>query len=235
MLGAMDTDLHADYDEGYFDKDEQGWCARRVQVTTDGTRVTIRRSGDDNGARPYDDTSVGSIGTSWPALGLVQIVGERGTMAYFDRNTGRLRSPGEQVSHRFAPPQTYRDPGCLEIVMNLLAPVAAALGMRPGSPPAAPTMPPLVPSLTACDSLESHATSPGEHGCTWGFMLRDFPEGHWLGPQLDVRIAGDGGHVSLFVQEPTRASFLFIGPLELHHLAIAARDEALARWCLPPT
>jgi hypothetical protein len=62
-------------------------------------------------------------------------------------------------------------------------------------------------------------------------MLRDYPEGHWLGPQLDVRIEGDGGHVSLFVQERTRAHFLFIGPLELHHLAAAARDQALARWC----
>lgn len=227
----MVMDLQAEYDDGYFDKDEQGWCARRVHVSTEGPRVTIRRSGDDNGIRAYDETFAGTIGTQWPELGLVKIVNERGTLFYFDRRTGRLRSLGEQISHPFMPPADYREPGCLAVGLTLLTPVAAALGMRCGPPPTDVVMPALTPSPTASGCLESQVKLQGEHGCTWEFTLRDIPGDDGLGPQLGVTVHGDGCWISLFVQSPQRASFMFSGLIELHHLAAAARDQALAGWC----
>lgn len=227
----MAIDLRADYDEGYFDKDEQGWCARQVTVTTDGDRVTIHRRGDDNGARPYAHTDEGTIGPAWPELGLVRIDGPRGAIAYFDTRTGRLRSPGEQCSHGFVPPANYRGPGCLEAGLKLVVPVAAELGMTPGPPPTDIVMPPLTPSPTAMGSLESIHAIAGERGCTWRFMLRDFPEGGWVGPlQLSVAVEGQGRWSGVFVQSPERASFLLFGPLELYPRALAVRDRLLAAW-----
>jgi hypothetical protein len=228
-------DLRAEYDEGYFDKDEQGWCARRVTVTSEGARVTIHRSGDDNGARPYDSIEEGTIGPSWPELGLVRIDGPRGAIAYFDTRTRRLRSPGEQCSHDFVPPADYRGAGCLEAGLRLVVPVALELGMTPGPPPTEIAMPPLRPSSTAMGSHESQRDIAGENGCTWRFTLRDFPADSWLGPlQLAVTVEGQGRWSGVFVQGPERAHFLLIGPLELHARAIAVRDRVLAEWGATP-
>ncbi len=223
--------MRADYDEGYFDKDEQGWCTRRVQLSRDGDRVTIRRSGDDNGLRPYDETIEATVGPAWPELGLTQLLGPHGPLAYFDANTGRLRHHGEQVPHWFKPPANFRGPDCLLIALEVITPIAEQLGMRPGPPPRAIDMPPPTPSTTAAGALERHRSVPGEDGCAWTFMLRDYPPGDRLGPQLDVRVHDERRWVSLFAGETDRAMLLFFGPLERYHLAIAARDRAIAAWC----
>jgi hypothetical protein len=228
------TDLDVQYDSGSFDKDEQGWCARRVEITTEGDRVTIRYSGDDNGARPYDYTVTATIGPRWPELGLTALVDQGRTIAYFDAKTRRLRAPGEQVVRWFKAPPGHRAPGCLERAAALIAPIAAALGMRPGAPPTAEAvtakMPPLTPSPTAGGATESNLKVPGERGCVWSFMLRDYPADNPLGPQFHVQVEGDGGLVLLFAGESARAMALFTGPLERHALARTARDRALADW-----
>jgi len=233
MLAVAMTDLHADYDEGYFDKDEQGWCARRVVVTTAGDRVTIHRSGDDNGMRPYESSEVGTLGESFPDLGLIKIEGERGTIAYFDTRTGRIRHPGEQTAQWFKAPPGYREPGCLAVGLALISPVAEALGLDPGPPPTDLEMPPMVASPTAEGAVESLRQIPGANGCTWDLMLRDFPPDHELGQQFQTYVHGNGGYVMLFAAETVRAGFIFSGPLEHYARAIALRDRLLAAWGVP--
>ncbi|MDP1825592.1 MAG: hypothetical protein Q8L48_20195 [Archangium sp.] len=51
-------DLSCSYDDGYFDKDEQGWVTNGTAVSTlaDGT-IRIRRWGDRNGLDPYDQVT----------------------------------------------------------------------------------------------------------------------------------------------------------------------------------
>jgi len=225
----MAVDLNADYDEGYFDKDEQGWCSHRVTITSDGERVTIRRSGDDNGARPYDETVEGRVGLAWPELGLIQILC-RQESPYFDTRTRRLRSASEQVDLRFTPPASYRDAGSLAAVAQIVAEVAAALGLVTGRPPPDPLLPAPSPDPHVGGALVARLELVDERGCNWELLVRDDPAGEF-GPQLSVRVQGPGVFVSLFVHEPGRASFLFVGPLERHHLAAAARDRRLAAWC----
>lgn len=51
------TPLAADYEEGgWFDKDEQGWCANRVRVWEEGGAVFIREWHDANGIIRTDAT-----------------------------------------------------------------------------------------------------------------------------------------------------------------------------------
>ena len=226
----MAIDLNVDYDAGYFDKDEQGWCARRVQVTSDGERVTIRRSGDDNGLRNYDETVEGRVGRSWPELGLVQIVCPQES-PYFDANTRRLRPAYEQMSTWFVPPAGLRGPGCLPEIVEIVAAVAEQLGRTPGRPPPDLTLPAPVPNPHCMDALESRVEVTDERGCSWELMVRDFPPGEWTEHQVSVRVQSGGVWSSVFVQEPRKGHFLFMGPLELYHLAAAARDRLLAAWC----
>ena len=81
------------------------------------------------------------------------------------------------------------------------------------------------------DHGERHLSVPGEHGCRWVFTLRDDPSADPPARQFDVRLQDDRRWVSLFAGDSDRAMFLFYGPLERYHLAIAARDRALAAWC----
>lgn len=226
----MTEPLRAEYDEGYFDKDEQGWCARRVEVSTEGEVVKIRRHGDDNGLRAYDEIEEGKIGRAWPELGLIEVVGVRGQLGYFDTRTQRMRGGGEQILKDFVGPAAIEQAALLRVGREIVAEVAAALGMRPGPPPTQIEMPPAVPGKYAGTGQQSLRSVTGEHGCTWVFQRRDYP-GEPMGPHYEVRIEGEGGYVSLFLGDERRASLLFIGPLERHHLAVAARDRALAAWC----
>jgi len=226
----MAIDLRADYDEGYFDKDEQGWCPRCVEVATAGEQVTIRRHGHDNGLRHYDETTVGTIGAAWPELGLVQIIGPRGVLAYFDTHAGRVRSPGEQILHRFHAPAGLDEDGFFAAASAIVASVAAALGVHPGPPPTPVVLPAAVPGCYGT-GLESVLTAPGEDGCAWVLSRRTYPDNPEMGVHLDVRVEARGVWVSLFRGDEQQASLLLIGPLERHHLAVAARDQALAGWC----
>lgn len=223
-------DIAADYDEGWFDKDEQGWCARRVRITAAGELVEIHRSGDDNGLRPFAETFIARVGRTWPELALVELITERGPY-YFDGRTGRLRVRGEQVSREFAPPPDYRGPGCLDTALALVAAIAAGLGLQPGAPPRDPALPAPAREQSGDESLASAASFAGADGCTWKLTLRDFPADHWLGPQLDAAVHGPrGDFVSLFVQSPRRGWLGFGGPIERYHLALAERDRVLAAW-----
>ncbi|MBL8935060.1 MAG: hypothetical protein JNM69_10935 [Archangium sp.] len=47
-------DVTCQYDDGGFDKDEQGWVTNATAITQQGERVTVRRWGDRNGLDPYE-------------------------------------------------------------------------------------------------------------------------------------------------------------------------------------
>jgi hypothetical protein len=81
-------DVTASYDDGYFDKDEQGWCSHNVAITQDGVHVRVHRWGDDNGLRPHEDHLEGDIVAVEGTL-----VRFDGTLApfVFDLATRRLR------------------------------------------------------------------------------------------------------------------------------------------------
>jgi hypothetical protein len=48
-------------EDGYFDKDEQGWCARKIDISQEGRRVSIHRWYDANGIIRSDETMAGTI------------------------------------------------------------------------------------------------------------------------------------------------------------------------------
>lgn len=78
-----------DYDDGYFDKDEQGWVTARVAVTSDPQTGAVRvcRSGDRNGLDPYEVVTQTRVVAVFPELGLVKLGSQQW---YFDLAKGRL-------------------------------------------------------------------------------------------------------------------------------------------------
>lgn len=90
MTDRMPPPIDVTYEEpgGYFDKDEQGWCAPRVTITQDGARVRIRRWFDANGIVRSDSTEDGIIAESDDQR--VTIVLSSGARLVFDRALQRL-------------------------------------------------------------------------------------------------------------------------------------------------
>jgi hypothetical protein len=83
--------LVTDYDDGYFDKDEQGWCARRVRVRLEGAQVIVELSGDDNGLRPYARTFAARLVEVDPSSDLAVLASPQGRV-FFDLARRRLVS-----------------------------------------------------------------------------------------------------------------------------------------------
>lgn len=81
-------DVTCSYDDGMFDKDEQGWVTNATSVTQQGDVVTIRRWGDRNGLDPYDQSTTARIAQHFPELGLVKL--EPGSL-YIDLVKRRVR------------------------------------------------------------------------------------------------------------------------------------------------
>lgn len=83
--------LRTDYDDGYFDKDEQGWCARCTSVRLDGAQVIVELSGDDNGLRRYAQQFVTRLVEVDASSGLAVLAARQGRM-FFDLARKRLLS-----------------------------------------------------------------------------------------------------------------------------------------------
>lgn len=80
--------LNTEYDEGYFDKDEQGWVTNKTMVIMNSAGVVkVRRWGDANGRDPYDTTTETRALAYFPELKLVKL--ERWPW-YFDVEKDRL-------------------------------------------------------------------------------------------------------------------------------------------------
>lgn len=185
------------YDAGYFDKDEQGWCSRHVAITQTGTNVVVRQWGDDNGARPYDQTLHGQIASVSD-----EVVTFAGDLAkhVFDLKTRQLTLCPYQI-RSFVPPSQYSsDAGFLRATAALVVGLAAALEGESEAVPALPGWPPVQPSETCEGATESWLRLPLERGGQLLLMHRVFGVTH----QLCVEIRGiaqvfvwgmDGGHV----------------------------------------
>lgn len=211
-LRGMDIwpDVSCEYDEGYFDKDEQGWCARCCRVTQEGPEVTLRAWGDDNGARPYESTSSGVIEAVIPELGLVRLGGGlAGT--YVDLKTRRLRSNGEQELYHGAAWPGYIEPEGLARVIDLLATIHEALTGSAAPRPEPPTWPPLTPSTTWQGALGS-VVARDEGPFQFRFSRNHDPRSGE--PYMTVGMSGAGASVYMHVNPPATATLVVSGSIE---------------------
>lgn len=96
-------DVTCSYDDGGFDKDEQGWVTNATSVTQQGDVVTIRQWGDRNGLDPYERVRQARIVGHFPELGLVKL--DRDEL-YVDLVKRRLRegSWASEFASGTAPP-----------------------------------------------------------------------------------------------------------------------------------
>ncbi|MFO0593693.1 MAG: hypothetical protein U0228_00240 [Myxococcaceae bacterium] len=135
-MSAPFPDLNAEYDEGYFDKDEQGWVADRTSIRCNPQtgEVTVRQWGDRNGLDPYDRTFDTRIVQVYPDLSLVKLEAQPW---YFDLAKQRLVSGSRRVVLRTGQaPAGYRDPPRIQSLLAHLAELLALLtGTRVEAPP----------------------------------------------------------------------------------------------------
>lgn len=231
----MTLDLNASYDLGYFDKDEQGWCARRVDVFHKGDIVTVHESGDDNGLRAYEQSAQFNVAEYLPDQALVRLTNSFGRLErYFDLNRRQLRSATERHVVTFAPPANAASQQAREALAADLLPVAVALGLPAHSAPALP-LPGLTPSPTAEGALEAKDTT-NVGVVEWTWMRRFYPDDGLgnIGPhQMSLALSAPGhgsGLVSVFVQSSTTAHFLVNVSVEDLPTVIPIRDQAIAVW-----
>jgi hypothetical protein len=225
----------ASYDLGFFDKDHQGWCARRTTVSAEGDLVTVVESGDDNGENAYTRTATYRRGPERADTGLVALLGPTGGVAaYFDRAVGRIRLAFEQDSAAFAPPVGVTTGGGWSALGAALLPVAQRLGLGAHTVPPMP-LGPLAPRAESPHMREAVGESVHE-GCRWTWMLRTLPpQGDTVGPlQWSLRIADASGRsgaaVQVFVQSPRCATCtVSVAPPD-RDAVVALRQEALAGW-----
>ncbi len=224
VIGVPSPDLTASYDDGYFDKDEQGWCARNVELTQLGERVMVRRWGDDNGLRVYDERLEGTVAAVLADRALVVLAG--GLVGYvFDLSTRRLSMRGH-TTREFTPPMDYLESAYHARAMQLLLDIDAALGGPVRTAPHPPPWPAPIPSPTCAGAQESATAIALPDGTGLNSMRRTLSSDHGLGPQLLVELRGGQGATQLFVEGPDRGQVLFAGPIEREPDA----DAVIERW-----
>ena len=231
----MAEDLNVTYDLGYFDKDHQGWCARRTTVSSEGERVTVVTSGDDNGENGYSRTVAYRRGPDLAGGQLVALLGPTGgTAAYFDRSTRQIRASVEQETLPFLPPPGVAAGGGWASLGAALLPVAQGLGIDARTVPPMP-LGPLVPRADAPATREAVGEQRHEGG-RWTWMLRALPvRGDTVGPvQWSLRIGDASGRtgvaVQVFVQSPRCASCtVSVAPPD-RDAVVARCQAALAGW-----
>lgn len=216
-------DVTAGYDDGYFDKDEQGWCARNVAIEQDGARVVVRRWGDDNGLRAYDEQLEGEIVEHLVERGLV-VLGGGLTDFVFDLATRRL-TLRKYVTRRFVPPGDYDGPAFLARAMQLLLDIAAVLDGTPRVAPAPRPWPTAQASPTFEGAMESRWAIALPDGLVLASMRRtkDRPED---GPQIFVELTGAPWSVQLAIWRPDDGHVLFGGKVALE----PAVDVVIDAW-----
>lgn len=154
----------AAYDAGYFDKDEQGWSARPIRVTTRGDVIDVEDGGHRCIYRP---------GRQYPATGFVAldlVQGHHASWCLFDVESRRLvASPLSRT--RSVMRTRPRSPGPLgerELQAALAACVAGSRLLLPDapSPPAAPTLADLA-ALLARPDASLRLDVPGAYLLAW--------------------------------------------------------------------
>ena len=219
------------YDAGFFDKDEQGWCARWYQLKEADGLVIVNEWGDDNGLRAYRTSKTYLRGQFLEHIGLVRLIDERDhTAAYFDAAKLRIVPAVDQDSVQFVPPG-YSAPGALAKLAAAILPVVYAIGIvNPGHPPSF-ELSPLSPSPNCEGAIEAHNAWQGP-GAGWSWCRRVLSNGT---PQLNLVIEGACRHVSVFAQSPECAWFLLCGsPEAVRPTPVQqARQAAIVAWSDP--
>ncbi len=229
----MRDDLNTTYDRGFFDKDHQGWCARRTSVSAEGDVVVVVESGDDNGENAYTRTATYRRGPA--RAGWVALLGPTGGVAaWFDLTTRQIRAAVEQDTVSFVPPVGVAQGDGWAALGAALLPVAQGLGLDARTVPGMP-LGPLTPRADAPHTREAVGERIHE-GCRWSWMLREMhARRDGLGPvQWSLGIADlpgrSGAAVQVFLQSPQYASCtVSVAPPD-RDAVVALRQQALAAW-----
>lgn len=152
------------YDAGYFDKDEQGWSARPIRVTTRGDLVDVEDAGNRYTYRP---------GRRYPATGFVAlelVSGIHAGWCLFDVESRRLvPSPLSRLrSVTRARPRPPGPPSEQQLLDALAACLAATRVLLPDAPsPTAAPAPADVAALLARPGESLRLDVPGAYLLAW--------------------------------------------------------------------
>lgn len=91
--------MHVQYDDGYFDKDEQGWCSNNVGIRVADGIVHVDQWGDANGQRPYAYAWEGRIAEVDEANEVILITRGNDTVV-FDLRSQRILGYGTQMEEK---------------------------------------------------------------------------------------------------------------------------------------
>lgn len=221
-MSAPFPHLACSYDDGSFDKDEQGWCTAKTEVSSDVATgaVTIRLSGDRNGLEPYDTTISTRIAQVFADQQLVKLAHPRW---YFDLAANRLVDGNRDVVLARGA-QSRADWLELPRVKEAIAFVFALLEHTGGPTLSRPTFTSW-PPRTASSAYEFTRV---EFPLTDGFRLelhqRPAVTAEWT-PELSVWLVGENAGASVVVTERGHAHLAVRGGLE-HHAAARVFAEA---------
>ncbi len=217
-----------DYDEGYFDKDVQGWVSAHVCVQQrEGDLVRIRRWGDRSGADSYDRSIEARVVAYFKDLALVRFDAES---LYFDLEKNQLVSALKKavVARRSTPGDRF-EPARIEAAMALVLRLAAVLGQR--GPPDKVHFPGWPPFEEHPGFDWSRLELPLHGGRTLGLSRKhphhppDPPPEAGFQDELRVALDYDGPHAGLWVTEGGTCTIEVRGPLELHPQAQAIAER----------
>lgn len=216
-------ELSCSYDDGYFDKDEQGWVTNGTGVSTlaDGT-IRIRRWGDRNGLDPYEQLTETRVAQVFDELKLVKL--EQWPW-YFDLEKQRLVDANKDVMlPRRAAEGDWMTAARITSAMSFVSDLVATLGARV-------TLPRFEgwPARETSNRFEFTGMKlPLEGGFTLELRYRPAisPTDK---PELCVWLSSAQRGASVVVTERGEYCVSVRGPLELHAAARAAAEQW--RWC----
>jgi hypothetical protein len=95
----MSVRIDVEYDAGYFDKDEQGWCAHVHRLRQEGDVVHVEEHGDRAGLDPFRRSWSARIESVDEPNGIV-VLARGSERLVFDLRSSRLRGREEHVSEK---------------------------------------------------------------------------------------------------------------------------------------
>lgn len=214
------------YDQGYFDKDEQGWVANWVEVRshTDGT-VTIRKWGDSAGRNPWEQTIHTRVDGVFPDLALVKFAA---APWYYNYTKHRLIDGGEYVilvtQHAFA--EGWLASSRVQSAIGFLCTLVARLGGPHLETPRFESW----PERTSTDPYHFDVVTLCDDGVTRFFAETRPAVSADAHPELAIWLTTGWFAASLRVTDQGRAAVAVRGGLEFHRAVAPVVREFLAGW-----